>query len=143
MKICVLQLCRRNILNTQESDYLSNCTYNSHDKKDRFCPIFSLGYIVEEAGENFHQMALSVSSMLFLVAFLSQRLCAGKHKYSFPSFRVGLFRFTSRGTAIWTAALKSASRSTASTVWTIQTPPFRKAGTFGVLCCFICKSTTF
>lgn len=39
---------RRNILDTQNETYLSNCRYNSQSDVDSLCPIFVLGDIVKE-----------------------------------------------------------------------------------------------
>ena len=52
---------RRNILDTQDKDYLSSCRYNAHDEQDRFCPIFKLGDIVKIAGEDYDSLAFYVS----------------------------------------------------------------------------------
>lgn len=50
---------RRNILDSQNKTYLSNCKYNSSDDRDRLCPIFQLGQIVKAAGvENFDTIAV-------------------------------------------------------------------------------------
>lgn len=48
---------RGNIENRKDG-YLKHCTF--HEVSDLYCPIFKLGYIVEQAGENFTQLAHSV-----------------------------------------------------------------------------------
>jgi len=53
---CVIS--RRNILQHINSTYLKNCTFNR--KTDPHCPIFRLGDIVTEAGEDFSVIALKV-----------------------------------------------------------------------------------
>ncbi|XP_028681326.2 P2X purinoceptor 7 isoform X2 [Erpetoichthys calabaricus] len=47
---------RRNILPEMNASSLKNCRYNK--KTDPLCPVFRLGDIVKEAGENFTQMAI-------------------------------------------------------------------------------------
>uniref|UniRef100_A0A674PPF2 P2X purinoceptor n=1 Tax=Takifugu rubripes TaxID=31033 RepID=A0A674PPF2_TAKRU len=58
---------RRNILPKMSDTYLKNC----HRKNDSLCPIFRLGDMVREAGENFQEMAvekffLRMMCLLFL-----------------------------------------------------------------------------
>ena len=45
---------RSNILVSQNESYLSSCS-NSEDQP--FCPVFTLGYIVEAAGQNYSEIA--------------------------------------------------------------------------------------
>ena len=45
---------RSNILFSQNMSYLSTCT---HGEDHPFCPMFTLGYIVEAAGQNYSEMA--------------------------------------------------------------------------------------
>ncbi|XP_010850754.1 PREDICTED: P2X purinoceptor 2 [Bison bison bison] len=45
---------RGNIEN-RKGGYLKHCTF--HEVSDLYCPIFKLGYIVEQAGENFTELA--------------------------------------------------------------------------------------
>lgn len=49
---------RRNILPEMSATYLKNC----QRVNDSLCPIFRLGDMVREAGENFREMAVEVSS---------------------------------------------------------------------------------
>lgn len=49
---------RRNLVEGITTSYLKKCTY--HKNKDPFCPVFELGYIVKESGQNFHALALKV-----------------------------------------------------------------------------------
>ena len=51
---------RRNILDSQSDDFVKKCRYNSTDKEAKYCPIFRLGTIVEEAGVNYDKLALKV-----------------------------------------------------------------------------------
>lgn len=55
--MCLLQLLRGNIA-SQKSDYLKHCTFDQDS--DPYCPIFRLGFIVEQAGENFTELAHKV-----------------------------------------------------------------------------------
>ena len=68
MPVCV-SVCRRNILDTQNSTYLKSCRYNSHSDVDSLCPIFTIGDIVNEVhGDNdsFDNIALLVYTHLTL-----------------------------------------------------------------------------
>lgn len=47
---------RRNILENSNQSYLQSCIYNS--EMDPFCPVFNIGDIVHEAGENFSEVAI-------------------------------------------------------------------------------------
>ncbi|KAM9117506.1 P2X purinoceptor 1 isoform 2-T2 [Pangshura tecta] len=47
---------RRNLVEDITTSYLKKCTY--HKNKDPFCPVFELGYIVKESGQNFSALAL-------------------------------------------------------------------------------------
>ncbi|XP_067393964.1 P2X purinoceptor 1 [Emydura macquarii macquarii] len=47
---------RRNLVEGITTSYLKKCTY--HKDKDPFCPLFELGYIVKESGQNFNILAL-------------------------------------------------------------------------------------
>lgn len=42
----------------RKDGYLKHCTF--HEVSDLYCPIFKLGYIVEQAGENFTELAHTV-----------------------------------------------------------------------------------
>lgn len=57
MLLCCEYL-RRNILPEMSTTYLKSC----HRGNDSLCPIFRLGDMVREAGENFHEMAVEVRS---------------------------------------------------------------------------------
>lgn len=43
---------------SQKNDYLKHCTFDQDS--DPYCPIFRLGFIVEQAGENFTELAHKV-----------------------------------------------------------------------------------
>ncbi|KAH1178910.1 hypothetical protein KIL84_000241 [Mauremys mutica] len=47
---------RRNLVEGITTSYLKKCSY--HKNKDPFCPVFELGYIVKESGQNFRALAL-------------------------------------------------------------------------------------
>ena len=61
MYLHILRMFRRNIDDEASGDYLKSCNYNSSDEVDRYCPIFSLGQIVEMAGENLTALSITVS----------------------------------------------------------------------------------
>ncbi|KAG8515039.1 P2X purinoceptor 2 [Galemys pyrenaicus] len=46
-------------IQTSEEGYLKRCSF--HTVSDLYCPIFKLGFIVEQAGENFTELAHTVS----------------------------------------------------------------------------------
>ncbi|XP_029467911.1 P2X purinoceptor 1-like [Rhinatrema bivittatum] len=46
---------RRNLIESVTSDSLKSCIY--HKIKDPYCPIFKLGYIIAESGQNFAALA--------------------------------------------------------------------------------------
>ncbi|KAF7244265.1 P2X purinoceptor 1 [Varanus komodoensis] len=46
---------RRNLVERVTKDYLRNCTY--HKVRDPLCPVFQLGYVVEESGQKFSMLA--------------------------------------------------------------------------------------
>uniref|UniRef100_A0A674IB98 P2X purinoceptor n=1 Tax=Terrapene triunguis TaxID=2587831 RepID=A0A674IB98_9SAUR len=46
---------RRNLVEGITTSYLKKCTY--HKNKDPLCPVFELGYIVKESGQNFRALA--------------------------------------------------------------------------------------
>lgn len=50
------QFKRRNVLENSNSTYLQTCIYNAEN--DPFCPVFKIGDIVKEAGENFSEVAV-------------------------------------------------------------------------------------
>ena len=52
---------RRNIDDDTPGDYLKSCQYRSDNETDRYCPIFTLGQIVEMAGEDFTNLSIQVS----------------------------------------------------------------------------------
>ncbi len=58
MNLLFCAISRRNILHHINSTYLRNCTFDR--KTDPHCPIFRLGDMVTEAGEDFSVMALKV-----------------------------------------------------------------------------------
>ncbi|XP_074212658.1 P2X purinoceptor 2 isoform X5 [Camelus bactrianus] len=50
-----LGLVLRGNIEHRKDGYLKHCTF--HEVSDLYCPIFKLGYIVEQAGENFTELA--------------------------------------------------------------------------------------
>ncbi|XP_078083809.1 P2X purinoceptor 4-like [Mustelus asterias] len=56
---------KRNILTNASSSYLKSCQFNR--KNDTFCPIFRLGDMVQEAGEDFQKLAVQGGVMGILV----------------------------------------------------------------------------
>lgn len=54
--LCLLPLLRGNIASQKN---LKHCTFDQDS--DPYCPIFKLGFIVEQAGENFTELAHKVS----------------------------------------------------------------------------------
>ena len=46
---------RTNVLESQKESYLGECNYS---RKDPLCPVFKIGDIVRETGENFTEMAI-------------------------------------------------------------------------------------
>lgn len=49
---------RRNLVESVTKQYLKKCTY--HKVTDALCPVFDLGYIVKESGQNFTFLAIKV-----------------------------------------------------------------------------------
>lgn len=49
---------RRNLVESVTKDYLKKCTY--HKVTDSLCPVFGLGYVVKESGQNFTVLAVKV-----------------------------------------------------------------------------------
>jgi len=56
---CGKDLHKRNILESATKEYLEQCNYNK--KNDTSCPIFRIGDIVEWSGQNFSEVAKTVS----------------------------------------------------------------------------------
>src|SRR4051812_3114707 len=52
------QYSRRNVLEVTNKTYLQSCIYNKHS--DPFCPVFRIGDIVKDAGENYSEVAIKV-----------------------------------------------------------------------------------
>ncbi|XP_077995539.1 P2X purinoceptor 4-like isoform X3 [Glandiceps talaboti] len=48
---------KRNILESSNQTFLRECLYNANDEDLQFCPIFQLGYIVNQTGEDFDTLA--------------------------------------------------------------------------------------
>jgi len=46
------------------AQYLKECTY--HKVTDSLCPMFELGYVVKESGQNFSMLAVKVRKILLL-----------------------------------------------------------------------------
>lgn len=57
VQVCIPPFLRGNIA-SQKIDYLKHCTFDQDS--DPYCPIFKLGFIVEQAGENFTELAHKV-----------------------------------------------------------------------------------
>lgn len=49
---------RRGNIEHRKDGYLKHCTFD--EVSDLYCPIFKLGFIVEQAGENFTELAHTV-----------------------------------------------------------------------------------
>ncbi|XP_028564443.2 P2X purinoceptor 1 [Podarcis muralis] len=49
------KVARRNLVEGVNKTYLRNCTY--HKDRDPLCPVFELGYVVEESGQKFSVLA--------------------------------------------------------------------------------------
>lgn len=65
---------RRNILDKVNDEvYLKKCRYKV-SAEDRFCPIFRLGDIIEQAGANFNDIAIHVNILSFNFKFVLQLL---------------------------------------------------------------------
>lgn len=58
---------RRNLVESVTKQYLKKCTY--HKVTDSLCPVFELGYIVKESGQNFTFLAVKV--LQFQVMFFA------------------------------------------------------------------------
>ncbi|KAK9970641.1 hypothetical protein ABG768_026567 [Culter alburnus] len=76
---------KRNILRHINSTYLKNCTFNK--KTDPHCPIFRLGDIVTEAGEDFSVIALKGGIIGIFIDWscdldFSERFCIPKYSFS-------------------------------------------------------------
>ncbi|XP_078277765.1 P2X purinoceptor 4a isoform X2 [Rhinoraja longicauda] len=59
------QFSKRNILSSVNKSYLKVCRF--HPKIDPFCPIFTLGDMVREAGENFQELSVQGGVMGILI----------------------------------------------------------------------------
>ena len=46
---------RTNILDSQNESYLSSCHHSDHDP---LCPVFNIGHIVQETGQNFSEISV-------------------------------------------------------------------------------------
>ncbi|KAI2661563.1 P2X purinoceptor 4 [Labeo rohita] len=76
---------KRNILQHINSTYLKNCTFDR--KTDPHCPVFRLGDMVTEAGENFSVMALKGGVIGIFINWncdldLPERFCVPKYTFS-------------------------------------------------------------
>jgi len=71
-------MCRRNILDTQNKMYLSNCRYNSQSDVDSLCPIFVLGDIVKETqatpNDTYNSIAVLVRNLSLSLSLSLPRL---------------------------------------------------------------------
>lgn len=61
----------------REDGYLRHCTFD--EVSDLYCPIFKLGFIVEQAGENFTELAHTVRGQQRGVGEPALRPGAGSH----------------------------------------------------------------
>lgn len=50
----------RNILVTQTENYLKSCHYNASHQTDRYCPVFTLGTIINATNTDYNKIALQV-----------------------------------------------------------------------------------
>uniref|UniRef100_A0AAR2LJP8 P2X purinoceptor n=1 Tax=Pygocentrus nattereri TaxID=42514 RepID=A0AAR2LJP8_PYGNA len=76
---------KQNILPHINSTYLKNCTFNR--KTDPECPIFRMGDMLEEAGEDFRNMAVKGGAMGILLDWtcdldMKEQLCVPKYTFS-------------------------------------------------------------
>ncbi|NXP44308.1 P2RX1 protein, partial [Heliornis fulica] len=53
---------RRNLVESVTKQYLKKCTY--HKVTDSLCPVFDLGYVVKESGQNFTLLAVKIFVLL-------------------------------------------------------------------------------
>ena len=61
---------RRNIIDSIDNEtYLQTCRYNASDPLDQFCPIFKIGTIIKEAGEDM-SIAVKVGHYLLLISLI-------------------------------------------------------------------------
>ena len=65
-KLCLI-LFRNNIIQFNDSRYLSSCHY--HQDTDPLCPIFLLEDIVSSCGDNYSDVAFQVFFILFYLNF--------------------------------------------------------------------------
>ncbi|XP_016150908.1 P2X purinoceptor 4-like [Sinocyclocheilus grahami] len=76
---------KRNLLHHINSTYLKNCTFDR--KTDPHCPIFRLGHMVTEAGEDFSIMALKGGIIGIFIDWncdldFPERFCIPKYSFS-------------------------------------------------------------
>lgn len=76
---------RRNILENSNKTYLQKCIYNP--ETDPFCPVFRLGDVVEDAGENYTEVAVRVS-------YSKINLCRHENVHNLYLFQGGVFVIT-------------------------------------------------
>lgn len=50
--------CRRNLVEEVDAAYMRTCLY--HKSSHPLCPVFKLGYVVQESGQNFSTLAEKV-----------------------------------------------------------------------------------
>lgn len=48
------------MLESQTKEFLRSCRFNASDPDNKYCPIFRLNTIVEEAGADYDKLALKV-----------------------------------------------------------------------------------
>ncbi|XP_018408872.1 PREDICTED: P2X purinoceptor 1 [Nanorana parkeri] len=75
---------RQNLVESVTSDYLKKCVY--HKDTDPLCPVFRLGYIVEQTGQNFRDIAYkggTISIIIDWICDLDWPLKYCKPTYSF------------------------------------------------------------
>lgn len=76
-----LFLHRRNLVESVTKQYLKKCTY--HKVTDSLCPVFDLGYMVKESGQNFTFLAVKV--LQFQMMFLGDMGRGTLTERSYPS----------------------------------------------------------
>ncbi|XP_021949297.1 P2X purinoceptor 4 [Folsomia candida] len=76
---------RRNILDNATKQYLSSCSYHTHN--DTMCPIFRLGDIIEWSGSNFSHVALTGGVFRIEANWDCDFDWGAKNSWCFPKYR--------------------------------------------------------
>lgn len=74
----------------KKNKYLKKCHY--HEEKDPYCPNFRLGYIANQARENFSELCRTVSMRLSVVGLV--KTVSGWMEYVLPLYSVCLIFHT-------------------------------------------------